>query len=223
LKSGVERRHAGALMLRFVIACGSGRGANVRSGVSAADVGGVGESAVAVAIRDVDVEGVGDVNEAGGVVGVALALAAGDGVGVEGVGDVDEADVVVEVVVAVAGVGVGGVEGARAFAGDGAVCDVDEAGDIVCSVLVAVAIGGVAEVRGGVGTEVGTAGGEGAGGDGNAGGGVGVAVTCGAVGVGAEQAGGVCVDVIVVEIQGRQGAGDIRGVGLSVIGVEGVL
>ena len=198
MKSGVKKRHAGALMLRFVIACGSGH-------------------------STVSVEGVGDVDEAGGVVGDALALAAGDGVGVEGVGDVDKADIVVEVVVAVAGVGIGGVEGARAFAGDGAVCDVDEAGDIVCGVLVAVAIGGIAEVWGGVGTKVGTAGGEGTGGDGNAGGSVGVAMTCGAVSVGAEQAGSVCVDVIVVEIQGRRGAGNIQGVGLSVIGVEGVL
>jgi len=185
-------------VLRFIVACGSGR-------------------------STVSVEGAGDVDEAGGVVGDALALAAGDGIGVEGVGDVDEADVVVEVVVAVAGVGIGGVEGARAFAGDGAVCDVDEAGDIVCGVLVAVAIGGVAEVWGGVGTEVRTAGGEGTGGDGNAGSGVGVAVTCGAVSIGAEQVGSVCVDVIVVEIQGQRGAGDIRGIGLSVIGVEGVV
>jgi len=142
------------------------------------------------------------------------------GDGVDGAGDVD---VVVEAVVAVAGVGVGGVEGARAFAGDGAVWDVDKAGDIVSGILLAVAIGGVAEVWGGVSTEVGTAGGEGAGGDGNAGGGVGVAVTCSAVGVGAERAGSVCVNVIVIEIQGRRGAGDIRGIGLSVIGVEGVL
>jgi len=43
------------------------------------------------------------------------------------------------------------------------------------------------------------------------------------IGVGAEQAGGVCVNVIVVEIQGWWGAGNIQGVGLSVIGVEGVL
>jgi len=119
LKSGVEKRHAGALVLRFVVACSSGRGA-------------------------VSVEGAGDVDEAGGIVGDALALAAGDGIGVEGVGDVDKADVVVEVVVAVASVGIGGVEGARAFAGDGAVCDVDEAGIVVVRVAFAVAFGGCA-------------------------------------------------------------------------------
>ena len=63
--------------------------------------------------------------------------------------------------------------------------------------------------RGGVGTEVRTAGGEGAGSGDNTGGGVRVAVTCSAVGVGAEQVGGVCVSVIVIGIQGQRGAGDI--------------
>jgi len=50
-----------------------------------------------------------------------------------------------------------------------------------------------------------------------------VVIAEGAVGVGAERVGSICVDVIIVEIQGRRGAGDIQGVGLSVIGVEGVL
>ena len=68
------------------------------------------------------------------------------GDGADGAGDVD---VVVEAVVAVAGVGVGGVKGAQAFAGDGAVCDIDKAGDIVSGILLAVAIGGVAKMRGG--------------------------------------------------------------------------
>ena len=105
------------------------------------------------------------------------------GDGADGAGDVD---VVVEAIVAVAGVGVGGVEGARAFAGNGAVCDVDKAGNIVSGILLAVAISGIAKMRGGVGTEVGTAGGEGAGSGDDTGSSVRVAVTCGAVGVGAE-------------------------------------
>jgi len=87
-------------------------------------------------------EGAGSGDEAGGVVRVVVT----GGDGADGAGDID---VVVEAVVAVAGVGIGGVEGARAFAGDGAVCDVDKAGDIVSSILLAVAISGVAKMQGG--------------------------------------------------------------------------
>ena len=59
--------------------------------------------AVAVALRVVGVEGTGDVDEAGGVVRVALALAAiGNGVGVGGVGDAVD----VGGIFAVGGVGV---------------------------------------------------------------------------------------------------------------------
>jgi len=65
-------------------------------------------------------------------------------------------------------------------------------GDVVRGVAaVAVDSIGIGEMRGEVGTKVGTAGGEGAGGGDNAGSGVRVAVTCGAVGVGARCAGGV--------------------------------
>jgi len=73
-------------MLWFVVVReGAGRGANVQSGVSAADVGDVGEFAVAVAICDIGVEEVGGVDNAGDVVGVVVA--AGDSIGIEGAGD----------------------------------------------------------------------------------------------------------------------------------------
>ena len=62
--------------------------------------------AVGIAISEVGVEGAGDVNEAGGVVGdVFVAVAVGDGVGIEGMGSVSDAGGVV-VEGAVAGVGV---------------------------------------------------------------------------------------------------------------------
>jgi len=66
------------------------------------------------------------------------------------------------------------------------------AGNVVRGVAaIAVDSIGVGEMQGEVGTEVRTAGGEGAGGGDNAGSGVRVAVTCGAVSVGARCAGGV--------------------------------
>ena len=92
--------------------------------------------------------GIGSVDDAGNIIGVVVAAGVAIDVGVEGVGDVDKADIIVEVVVAVAGVSIGGVKGAWAFAGDGAVCNIDKAGNIVGSVLDAVAIGSIAEMQG---------------------------------------------------------------------------
>jgi len=62
--------------------------------------------AVSIAISKVGVEGAGDIDEAGGVVGnVFVAVAVGDGVGIEGVGSVGNASGVV-VKGAVAGISV---------------------------------------------------------------------------------------------------------------------
>jgi len=109
-----ERQDAEALVLWFVVVReGAGRSANVRSGVGAADVGDVGEFAVAIAIRDVGAEEAGGVDNAGDVIGVVIA--AGDGVGVEGagdVGDVGDVSVVARDALAVApfDVNIGGVK-----------------------------------------------------------------------------------------------------------------
>jgi len=106
-----KRQDAEALVLWFVVVReGAGRGANVQSGIGAADVGDVGGFAVAVAIRDVGVEEAGGVDNAGDIVGVVVA--AGDGVGVEGAGDVGEVGVVARDALAVApfDVDIGGVK-----------------------------------------------------------------------------------------------------------------
>jgi len=168
-----ERRHAGALVLRFVVACGSGRGADVWGGIGAATVGDVGASAVTVAIRGVDVEEAGGIDNAGDVVGGADAVV---GVGDEGV---DKAGGVVTC-------GAVGVGAERAGG-------VDEASSIA---VVGIACVGI--------DAVGTWGWQGVG--------VGAGVVAVAAGDG----------VVVAKTRVLRDAIDVRGLGLSAVGVERV-
>jgi len=106
-----KRQDAEALMLWFVVVCeGAGCGANVWSGISAADVRDVGEFAIAVAIHNIGVEEAGGIDNAGDIVGVVVA--AGDGVGVEGAGDVGDVGVVARDALAIApfDVDIGGIK-----------------------------------------------------------------------------------------------------------------
>jgi len=209
-----ERRQADALVLRFVVACGSGGAVAIGRGVVGIDdvyclvgfavvVVGVGVVAASLAICGSGVEGASDVDEVGGVVQDAIDVAVvGSGVSVAGVGGVDKADVVVEVVVVIV-VGNGDIEGAGAFAGDGAVCD--------------------AKGWGGEGVEVGTASRGGAGGGDDVANVVEVVAAVGG-GVGVDDASGVVVGAAAVD--GGVGVGD-AGVAsdptaVAVIGIERV-
>ena len=74
MRTGDKRRHAGTLVLWFVVACkGAGAIVNGQGGIGAAAVGGV------------DVEGVGSIDEGCDVVGAAV-VAVGGGIGVEDAG-----------------------------------------------------------------------------------------------------------------------------------------
>jgi len=214
LKSSVKKQHAGALVLRFVVACGSGGAVAIGRGVVGIDdvdclvgfavvVVSVGVVAASLAICSGGVEGASDVDEAGGVVQDAVDVAVvGSGVGVADAGGVGKADVVVEVVVVIV-VGDGGIEGAGAFAGDGAVCD--------------------AKGRGGEGVEVGTASRGGAGGGDDVADVVEVVAAFGG-GIGIDDASGVVFGAAAVD--GGVGVGD-AGIAsdptaVAVIGIERV-
>jgi len=206
LGTGIERRHAGALVLRFVIVCGGREAvANGRSRVSADDVEGVGAYAGRGGARDGD-DAVGVAKVAGddGVaVGAAAVVVADDGVGAGGASNVVRN-------AAAAAVGGVGVEGAGDIE--------DEAAPAVAVVVIGVGADGV-DVE-----SVGAfAGGEGTGGDDEAGG----VVTCDAVGVGVERAGGVgeaggiAVVAAVVAIEDVGGTVDVAFTAGGGTGVEG--
>jgi len=79
----------GMLVLWFVVMReGAGCGANVQSGIGAADVGDVGEFTVAVAIRGVDVEEAGSIDNTGDIIGITVAVVgiSAYGVDVESIG-----------------------------------------------------------------------------------------------------------------------------------------
>jgi len=186
---GVEDAVAAASVGICVAVAGGADSAGVVSG-SAVGVG-VGVAAVGVAIGGVNIEGVGGVDKADGVVGNVF-VAVANGVGVEGVGRVDDAGgsvgiavcgdadsagianlACVAVAVAVEGVSVEDavtVKSVRALADAATLsnvvegtCDVDDASGVVRVTLALPASDGVsvviAEMRGDVGSEVGTAGG----------------------------------------------------------------
>ena len=212
MKSSIEKRHAGTLVLWFVVVCSSGGAVAIGRGVVgindidclvgfAVVIVGIGVVAASLAICSGSIEGASDVDEAGGVVQDAVDVAVvGSGVSIADVGGVDKADVVVEVVVVIV-VGNGGIEGAGAFAGDGAVCD--------------------AKGQGGEGVEVGTVSRGGAGGSDDVADVIEVVAAVGSS-VGIDNASGVVFGAAAVD--GGVGVGDAGVAGdptaVAVIGIK---
>jgi len=199
LRTGVKRRHAGALMLRFVVACGG-------SGVIVNGQGGIGAAAVECVRAFASGEGACDGDSDVGVakaVGddrVVVAAAAVDG-GVEGEGVDDTRSKSGVAAAAAAGValavGVVGVKGAGGVSDAGS----DSVGveGTVTATAVGVGVGfvvgvGVVTAGDGVGVDGTDSSDEGSGGDG----------------------------VVLVKVWGLRGASDVGGTGLGAAEVKGV-